>query len=98
MSKFIDVVPICFRSPATDVVVEFSNGLSIKGQVCEKNLPLPCRVRLFEKLSGRLIADILTNENGDYIFENLVKTKFFIVAHHPVSQFNAVIQDNVVPK
>lgn len=98
MSKFIDVVPICFRSPVADSVVEFSNGLSIKGSVSELNTAIPCRVRLFEKLSGRMIADISTNENGDYIFENLGKTKFFIIAHHPSSQFNAVIQDNVVPK
>lgn len=73
-------------------------GLRIKGSVSELNIPIPCRVRLFEKLSGRLIADKLTDENGFYEFDHLTKTKFFIVAHHPASQFNAVIQDNVVPK
>lgn len=73
-------------------------GLSIKGQVREVGIPIPCRVRLFEKLSGRLIADVLADENGFYEFDHLTKTKFFIVAHDPASQFNAVIQDNVVPK
>lgn len=73
-------------------------GLSIKGQVREVGIPIPCRVRLFEKLSGRLIADVLTDENGFYEFDHLIRTKFFIVAHHPLSQYNAVIQDNVVPK
>ncbi|MDH1240759.1 carboxypeptidase regulatory-like domain-containing protein [Acinetobacter johnsonii] len=73
-------------------------SLSIKGCVNESNTPIPCRVRLFEKLSGRLIADKLTDLNGNYEFDHLAKINFFIVAHHPGSQYNAVIQDNVVPK
>lgn len=73
-------------------------GLAIKGSVKEKGAPIPCRVRLFEKLSGRLLEDVLTDNEGNYEFSHLTKTKFFIVAHHPENQFNAVIQDNVVPK
>ena len=73
-------------------------GLSIKGTVEEEDIPIPCRVRLFEKLSGRLIADILTDNAGNYAFNHLTQAKFFLIAHHPQSQFNAVIQDNVVPK
>lgn len=73
-------------------------GLSIKGTVNQKNIPIPCRVRLFEKLSGRMIADVLTDNAGNYVFNHLTQTKFFLVAHHPQNQFNAVIQDNVVPK
>lgn len=71
---------------------------SIKGQVKEVGVSIPCRVRLFEKSTGRLISDVLTDSGGKYEFRNLLKVKFFIVAHHPASQFNAVIQDNVVPK
>ena len=78
--------------------VVYQKGLSIKGKVSEKNTPIPCRVRLFEKLSGRLIADITTDQHGNYEFDHLLHSIFFVVAHHPVSQFNAVIQDNVVPK
>lgn len=73
-------------------------GFLIKGAVTEVNFPIPCRVRLFEKLTGRLIADVATDALGHYEFSNLAKVKFFIVAHHPASQYNAVIQDNVVPK
>lgn len=73
-------------------------GSSIKGSVKQQSLPLPCRVRLFEKLSGSMIADIATDKNGNYEFKNLAQVPFFIIAHHPASQFNAVIQDNVVPK
>ena len=81
-----------------DVVRTSDKGLSIKGTVKEKKIPIPCRVRLFEKLSGRLIADVLTDNTGYYVFDHLTQAKFFLIAHHPQSQFNAVIQDNVVPK
>ena len=81
-----------------DLVLTIDKGLSIKGRVSEKNTPIPCRVRLFEKLSGRLIADVLTDNTGDYAFDHLTETKFFIVAHHPQNQYNAVIQDNIIPE
>ena len=73
-------------------------GLAIKGQVKELGNNIPCRVRLHEKLSGRLIFEKLTDNVGNYSFNHLTANKFFVVAHHPENQFNAVIQDNVVPK
>ncbi|MCL6234013.1 carboxypeptidase regulatory-like domain-containing protein [Acinetobacter sp. ANC 5579] len=98
MSTLIDITPLTFRSATNDGIIEFSNGLKISGKVLEKNIQIPCRVRLFEKLSGRLIEDKVTDHHGNYEFNQLTASKFFIVAHHPMSQFNAVIQDNVVPK
>lgn len=86
------------RNNLIDAIVTTTHGLSIKGVVSEKNAQIPCRVRLFEKLSGRLIVDQATDQNGNYKFDGLAKTVFFVVAHHPASQYNAVIQDNVVPK
>ena len=85
-------------NPNSESLLTSNKGLSIKGQVRETGAPIPCRLRLFEKISGRLIADKLTDENGFYEFDHLTKTKFLIVAHHPLNQYNAVIQDNVVPK
>lgn len=87
---------IGIRNPNNDLTE--NGGYSIKGQVKELGNNIPCRVRLFEKNTGRLIADIATDEFGNYEFLNLIKTRFFIVAHHPLNQYNAVIQDNVVPK
>lgn len=81
-----------------DPVLTSDKGLLIKGQVKETNTPIPCRLRLFEKISGRMVFEKVTDQNGFYEFDHLTKTKFFIVAHHPENQFNAVIQDNVVPK
>jgi len=87
---------IGIRNPNNDAIE--NGGYSIKGQVKELGNNIPCRVRLFEKNTGRLIEDVATDEVGNYEFLNLIKTKFFIVVHHPESKFNAVIQDNVVPK
>ena len=81
-----------------DNVISNQKGLSIKGRVLEQSFQIPCRVRLFEKQSGRLIADKLTDKAGLYEFDHLTKAMFFIVAHHPASQFNAVIQDNIIPE
>lgn len=87
---------VSIRNPNSDLI---ENGeYSIKGQVKELGNNIPCRVRLFEKSTGRLIVDVATDKFGNYKFLNLIKARFFIVAHHPASQFNAVIQDNVVPK
>lgn len=81
----------------SDAIYTLDKGISIKGQVKALGIAIPCRVRLFEKLTGRLIADIATDNSGFYEFNHLVKARFFVVAHHPASQYNAVIQDNVVP-
>ena len=86
------------RTPDADGVLTLSNGLAIKGQVKQLNAPFPCRVRLFERQTGRLINEVLTDISGNYEFDHLAQVPFFIIAHHPASQFNAVIQDNVVPK
>lgn len=93
----IDLKPILALTVST-VARSSGAGLKISGTIKEMGGNIPCRVRLFEKLSGALVADIETDKAGNYKFSQLMKTRFFIVAHHPASQFNAVIQDNVVPK
>lgn len=87
-----------FIDNSSDTIRTAAKGLSIIGTVTEKKVPIPCRVRLFEKLSGRLIAETVTDAQGNYEFDHLTAVKFFLVVHHPASTFNAVIQDNVVPK
>jgi len=82
----------------SDLILTSDIGLAIKGQVKELNIPFPCRVRLFERLSGRLINEVLTDNSGNYEFNHLTANKFFTVAHHPLNQYNAVIADLVVPK
>ena len=82
-----------------NIAFKTSDAKSIQGQVQEKKVPLPCRVRLFERKSGLLMAEVATDSLGNYAFNNLNNEEsFFIIAHHPELKFNAVIQDNVVPK
>lgn len=73
-------------------------GLSIKGQAMKHGVPIPCRVRLYERLTGFLMQDKATDQNGYYEFDHLVSTKYYVTSFDPASQFNAIIQDNVVPK
>jgi len=82
----------------SDLILTSDIGLAIKGQVKELNIPFPCRLRLFERASGRLVFEVVTDQSGNYVFNHLTTNKFFIVAHHPLNQYNAVIADLVVPK
>lgn len=81
-----------------DQILTIDVGLTVKGQVKEMNIPFPCRLRLFERISGRLISEVMTDQSGNYVFNHLTANKFFIVAHHPLNTYNAVIADLVVPK
>lgn len=55
-------------------------------------------VRLFERSNGALVGQAITKADGSYHFTvNDMKEKF-LIAHHPKRTFNAVTQDNVVPK
>lgn len=92
----LQVVPAICSS--LDPLLTIDVGLAIKGQVKQTNIPIPCRVRLFERMSGRLISEVMTDPNGNYVFNHLTANKFFIVAHHPLNTYNAVIADLVVPK
>lgn len=80
------------------VVQSYAYVLKIRGSVKKLGFPSAARVRLFEKLSGKLVAETLTDSQGNYSFENLAQTAFFVIAHDPASQYNAIIQDMVVPK
>lgn len=73
-------------------------GLSIKGRVKKQGVPTPCRVRLHERLTGLLLQEKATDQNGYYEFDHLVNIKYYLTSFDPNEQFNAVIQDNVVPK
>lgn len=88
----------CLKNYGVSPSQTFGNGLLIRGTVKKIGVSIPCRVRLYEKLSGKMLDETLADNDGNYEFNHLVLTKFFVVAHDPASQFNAVIQDNVVPK
>lgn len=74
-----------------------NNRFKIQGIVLEETMPLPCRVRLYDKLTGVKFAEVVTNNYGHFSFENLDQRIFFIIAHDPKSKNNAVIADHVRP-
>lgn len=77
----------------------FAGSLAIRGVVEEQGRPLHCRVDLYEKKSRKLVFSHVSDDLGRYEFNALSSSfKYFVVTHHPTSTFNAVIQDNVVPK
>ncbi|AXY60179.1 hypothetical protein [Acinetobacter sp. WCHAc010052] len=55
-------------------------------------------VRLFARSDATLVGQAITDLNGSYQLTVRDKEDKFLVAHHPKRLFNAVIQDNVVPK
>lgn len=72
---------------------------SIAGQTKNLGNPISAKVHLYSKTNNQLIESINSDVNGFYKFGALKKSeRFFIVSHHPQGKFNAVIQDNVVPK
>ena len=78
--------------------VQSSVFISIKGVTKQLGTPCSTPVFLFEKNTLQ-VRRTLSNTDGSYQFNGVVKGReYFIVAHHPTRQYNAVIQDNVVPK
>jgi hypothetical protein len=76
-------------------------GGSILGTVKKRGVPVthPCLVVLYERGSMQVLRKTVSDSNGAYKFQGLVMAmRFLVVALDPRKQYNAVIQDNVVPK
>lgn len=71
---------------------------SIKGRVLELGVKYHGVIQLYDSSSGRLEKTVMTDTYGNYEFKSLQIKKYFIVARHATALYNAVIQDNVVPK
>lgn len=71
----------------------------IKGKTLKNGTVIQSIVRCYDKASGVLLLQTTSDNEGKYSFSGLSKhSKYCVVSHDPASQFNAVIQDNVVPK
>jgi hypothetical protein len=56
-------------------------------------------VCVFRRDNRQLLWEITSKSDGSYAFRNIAKgLECFVVAFDPNNQYNAVIQDNVVPK
>ena len=56
------------------------------------------KVRLFDKRSAVLVAEVWSNAAGDYTFANLDPTRaYFVVGHDHTDTYNADVADNIFP-
>ena len=88
----------CHAAKPSGLKYDQEKGLTIKGAVKKQGLQIPCRVRLYERATGQILRDIATDDHGNHEFDHLVNITYYVTAFDPKRQFNAVIQDNVVPK
>lgn len=70
----------------------------IKGFVFKKGIKIPCRVDLYYRNTKKLAKTVTTDNQGYYQFDDIELGRYFIVAHDPDGEYNAVIQDNIIPK
>lgn len=80
-------------------IMQYDHGKEIKGTISQVGIPLSRPVRLYERSTGTLVSIAHSASNGNYGFRGLpAGIKFIVMAIDSTNQFNAVIQDNVVPK
>lgn len=76
----------------------WGNG-AITGKVSIEGTPAARKVRLFDVLTGLLVAEAWSRKDGQYRFDFLDPSReYFVLAHDYVRQFNAVIADWVKPE
>ena len=71
---------------------------AIAGVVTELGQPVSRRVRAYSRSTGVLLASTTSSNNRKYKMYLPDDIAYTIVAIDKNKQFNAVIQDNVVPK
>ena len=76
----------------------WGNG-RVEGKVTIEGAPAARKVRLFDALTGLLIAETWSRKDGHYRFDFLDPSRdYFVLAHDYVRQFNAVIADWIKPE
>jgi Concanavalin A-like lectin/glucanases superfamily len=77
----------------------YLGNASITGPVTVQNTVAPFKqVRLYDKVTGRLMAQTRSAANGSYSFANIdSRREYFVVAHDETRTFNAVISDMIQP-
>ncbi len=74
----------------------FRSIYSIKGYIVQKEKSN--FVRLYSSLTNQLIRTVSTDDLGNYSFNSLPQQSYFVIIRDKTKQYNAVIQDNIVPK
>jgi len=102
-SRLDDPDPLVCALGASARLVDIEDGGSyqITGTVDELGVPGRYRVRLFDRISGRLIREIWSAADGTYSFQNLAYRPqgYFVVAYdHGENPHNAAIADLMTPE
>lgn len=71
---------------------------TIAGHTLELGLPKSKLVRIYSRNSGSLLKQIKSDADGSYKVHLPYDASYLVVAVDSNKVFNAVIQDNVVPK
>ena len=78
---------------------QFTDGFGrVAGTTYQQGVPISARIKIMSRHNLTGFADLKSDSNGMY-FAYLPKSgKYTIISLNPSDKFNAVIQDNVVPK
>lgn len=71
---------------------------AIVGRIYELGIPVARQVNIYNRNNGMLIATTKSDADGRYRVNAPLINAYTITSIDPKRQFNAVIQDNVVPK
>lgn len=73
----------------------FIATLLIKGETTKNGVPLSCEVRSYNRKTGQLLNQAMSNLEGKYAILGSRTADNYIVAIDPDSEFNLATQDNV---
>jgi hypothetical protein len=92
------ISPLRFGQRPSNRAAEFFGRGRITGKVTIETTAASRRVRLFDLLTGILVAELWSAADGSYAFNQLdARRDYFVLAHDHVRQFNAVVADFVKP-
>lgn len=70
----------------------------ITGKTLELGIPISREVRIYSRSNGSLLASTQSDVFGKYKAYIPLDMAYIVISIDPHKTFNAVIQDNVVPK
>jgi hypothetical protein len=77
----------------------FAGWGKIYGTVTENAQPISCMLRLYDYVSGALVAVTHSAPDGSYQFGNLDMTRIYtLVAYDPNKNYNSIIRDLIKPE
>jgi hypothetical protein len=73
----------------------FRATLLIKGETTKNGVSLSCGVRIYNRNTGQLLNQAISNLEGEYAILGSRAADNYIIAIDPDSEFNLASQDNV---